>query len=162
LGTTADDLSLSEYAASVQGLTTAQMLETGEIPRLDLSLELAVHHSCLEAAESGLLLSAHDCSDGGIAVTLAEGCFSSLGREAVGAEIEIEGELDDTTLLFSESPSRIVISFEPTALPEVKAIAERHGAPFMLIGSAGGSELRISVNGKEIIRSSVSRLEEEW
>ena len=162
LGTTADDLSLSEYAASVEGLTTTQLLETGEIPRLDLSLELAVQHACLEAAESGLLLSAHDCSDGGIAVTLAEGCFSSLGREAVGAEIEIEGELDDTTLLFSESPSRIVISFEPTALPDVKAIAERHGAPFMLIGSAGGSELRISANGKEVIRSSVSRLEEEW
>ena len=162
LGTTADDLSLSEYAATVEGLTTAQLLETGKIPRLDLSLELTVQHACLEAAEAGLLLSAHDCSDGGIAVSLAEGCFSSLGREAVGAEIEIEGDLDDTTLLFSESPSRIVISFEPTALPEVKAIAERHGAPFMLIGSAGGSELKISANGKEVIRSSVSRLEEEW
>ena len=162
LGNTADDLSLSEYAASVQGLTTAQLLENGEIPRLNLDLELAVQHACLEAAETGLLLSAHDCSDGGIAVTLAESCFSSLGRNAIGAEIELDGELDNTTLLFSESPSRIVISFEPSALPEVKAIAERHGSPFVLIGSAGGNELRVSANGKEVLRSSVAVLEEAW
>jgi len=162
LGTTTDDLSFSEYAVTVEGLTTAQLLESGEIPRLNMDLELAVQHSCLEATEAGLLLSAHDCSDGGIAVTLAESCFSSLGRDAIGAEIELDGELDNATLLFSESPSRIVISFEPTALPEVKAIAERHGSPFVLIGSAGGNELTISVNAKEIIRSSVALLEEAW
>jgi len=74
----------------------------------------------------------------------------------------LDGELDNTTLLFSESPSRIVISFEPSALPEVKAIAERHGSPFVLIGSAGGNELRVSANGKEVLRSSVAVLEEAW
>jgi phosphoribosylformylglycinamidine synthase len=127
-----------------------------------MDLELAVQRTCLEAAESGLLLSAHDCSDGGIAVTLAECCFSSLGRDAVGAAIELDGELDDTTLLFSESPSRIVVTFEPSVLPDVKAIAERHGSPFVLIGSAGGTDLTISTNGKEVIRSSVASLEEAW
>jgi phosphoribosylformylglycinamidine synthase subunit PurL len=162
LGTTADDLSLSEYAASIEGLTTSQLLDDGEVPRFNMELELAVQRACLEAAESGLLLSAHDCSDGGIAVTLAECCFSSLGRDAVGAAIELDGELDDPTLLFSESPSRIVVSFEPTALPEVKEIAERHGSPFVLIGSAGGTNLTISTNGKEVISSSVARLEESW
>ena len=162
LGTTADDLSLSEYAATVEGLSTAQLLELGEVPRLDLNLELAVQKTCLEAAESGLLLSAHDCSDGGLAVTLSESCFSSLGREAVGAAIELDGALSETALLFSESPSRIVVSFEPLVLPEVKAIAERNGCPFSLIGSAGGTELTISVNGKEAIRSSVALLEDTW
>ena len=162
LGITADDLSLSEYAASIEGLTTSQLLDNGEVPRLNMDLELAVQRTCLEAAESGLLLSAHDCSDGGIAVTLAECCFSSLGRDAVGAAIELDGELDDTTLLFSESPSRIVVTFEPSVLPDVKAIAERHGSPFVLIGSAGGTDLTISTNGKKVISSSVASLEEAW
>jgi hypothetical protein len=54
------------------------------------------------------------------------------------------------------------VSFEPTALPEVKEIAERHGSPFVLIGSAGGTNLTISTNGKEVISSSVARLEESW
>ena len=68
--------------------------------------------ACLEAAEAGLLISAHDCSDGGLAVTLAESCFSSLGRDAIGADVDLKGELGPTALLFSESPSRIVISFD--------------------------------------------------
>ena len=69
--------------------------------RIDLDRELAVQKACLEAAEAGLLLSAHDCSDGGLAVTLAESCFSSLGRDAIGAEIDLEGEIGPTALLFS-------------------------------------------------------------
>ena len=162
LGTTADDLSLSEYAASVEGLNTSELLDNGEVPRLNLDLELAVQRACLEAAESGLLLSAHDCSDGGISIALAECCFSSLGRDAIGAEIELDGDLDDRTLLFSESPSRIVVSFEPSVLPDVKEIAERHGCPFALIGSAGGTSLTISANGKEVISSSVAHLEVAW
>jgi phosphoribosylformylglycinamidine synthase II len=162
LGTTADDLSLSEYVATVEGLSTSELIESGEVPLLDLKLELAVQQACLEAAEAGLLLSAHDCSDGGLAVTLAESCFSSLGRDAVGAAIELDGALSDTALLFSESPSRIVVSFEPAVLPEIKAIAERHGCPFSLIGSVGGPQLAISANGKELIKSSVAVLEETW
>ncbi len=78
LGTTADDLSISEYANSVAGPST----EEGEtnVPRLDLDLELKVQRVCLQAAEAGLLKSAHDCSDGGIAVALAESCFSSVSH----------------------------------------------------------------------------------
>src|SRR5688500_10685889 len=79
LGTTQDDLSMSEYAVSVVGVTTAEIAAAGKVPELDMERELAVQKACLEAAEGGLLLSAHDCSDGGLAVTLAESCFSSLG-----------------------------------------------------------------------------------
>ncbi|HKR22783.1 MAG TPA: phosphoribosylformylglycinamidine synthase subunit PurL, partial [Pyrinomonadaceae bacterium] len=111
LGTTQDDLSMSEYAVSVGGATTAEIVAAGQVPKLDLERERAVQNACLQAAEAGLLVSAHDCSDGGLAVALAECCFSSLGREAIGAQVNIEGSLNATSLLFSESPSRIIISF---------------------------------------------------
>ncbi len=73
---------MSEYAVSVAGVTTAEIAAAGKVPELDLERELAVQKACLEAAEAGLLLSAHDCSDGGLAVALAESCFSSLGTRS--------------------------------------------------------------------------------
>src|SRR5258707_7738608 len=85
LGTSEDDLSMSEYAVTVQGFSTAEITTQGKVPRLDLDRELAVQQVCLKAAEAGLLRSSHDCSDGGLAVALAECCFSSLLRDGVGA-----------------------------------------------------------------------------
>src|SRR6185503_8405621 len=113
LGTTQEDLSMSEYAVSIKGVTTREIAATGKVPALDMDRELAVQKACLAAAEAGLLLSAHDCSDGGLAVALAESCFSSHGREAIGADVNLEGALGPTSQLFSESPSRIIISFDP-------------------------------------------------
>ena len=97
LGTTHDDLSMSEFAVSVAGVTTGEIAAAGKVPTLDLDRELAVQKTCLAAAEAGLLLSAHDCSDGGLAVALAEWCFSSLGREAIGAEVNLDGALESNS-----------------------------------------------------------------
>jgi phosphoribosylformylglycinamidine synthase len=132
------------------------------VPKLDLDRELAVQKACLETAEAGLLLSAHDCSDGGLAVTLAESCFSSLGRDAIGAEVELKGEIGPTALLFSESPSRIAISFDAADTSTVQDIAERNSAPFAIIGRVGGSDLKITVDGTEVVVKNVSELEEVW
>jgi phosphoribosylformylglycinamidine synthase len=132
------------------------------VPKLDLDLELAVQKACLEAAEAGLLLSAHDCSDGGLAVTLAESCFSSLGRDAIGAEIDLKGEIGPTAMLFSESPSRIVISFDTTETSAIQEIAERNNAPFGIIGRVGGKQLTIDVNGEEAVGIEVSQIEAIW
>ncbi len=160
LGTTADDLSISEYANSVAGPST----EGGEakVPRLDLDLELKVQQVCLEAAETGQLQSAHDCSDGGIAVALAESCFSSLNRAGIGADVEMEGSLPATTLLFSESPSRIVISFAESAREAIEDIARRRDCPFAILGRVSGSRLHITTAGATIIDSAVERLENTW
>src|SRR6185503_10804919 len=117
----------------------------------DLERELSVQKACLEAAEAGLLVSAHDCSDGGLAVALAESSFSSLGREAIGGEVDLEGTLGPTTLLFSESPSRIVVTFGAAEAGAVQEIAERNNAPFAIIGRVGGTRLTINVNGSEAI-----------
>src|SRR6185436_2836877 len=125
LGTTADDLSISEYAATIDGCSTEEMIAGGAVPVLDLKIECAVQKVCLESAETGLLASAHDCSDGGLAVALAECCFSSLNRGAVGAEISISDTFAPPAALFSESPSRIVVSFHAAAAAEVEKIAAR-------------------------------------
>ena len=132
------------------------------VPKLDLDRELAVQKACIEAAEAGLLLSAHDCSDGGLGVTLAESCFSSLGREAIGVDVDLHGDIGPTGLLFSESPSRIVISFDAADAHTVQEIAERNNAPFAIIGRVGGDDLKITVDGAEVVAASLSKLEEVW
>jgi phosphoribosylformylglycinamidine synthase II len=162
LGTTRDDLSNSEYAVTVGRLTTAEIVASGAVPDLDLTRELAIQKACLQAAERGLLAAAHDCADGGLAITLAELSFSSLGRDAIGADVELTGPLSTIAHLFSESPSRIVVSFDPAATDEVRAIAQNNNAPFTILGQVGGTELRIAVNGHKAIAASVADLETTW
>jgi phosphoribosylformylglycinamidine synthase len=162
LGVTNDDLSASEYAVTVAGVTTAEIVAGGKVPTLDLDLEIGVQQACLEAADAGLLHSAHDCSDGGLAVALAESCFSSLGREAIGARFEMEATLSPASLLFSESPSRIIVTFSPAVADQVRQIAERHNAPFDVIGQVGGNRLGITVNLREVVNVAVSDLEAAW
>jgi phosphoribosylformylglycinamidine synthase subunit PurL len=162
LGTTRDDLSMSEFAVSIAGVTTAEITAAGKVPELDLAREVAVQKVCIEAAEAGLLSSAHDCSDGGLAVALAEWCFSSLGRDAIGAHVNLEGTLGPTALLFSESPSRIVMTFNAADAAAVEEIARRNNAPFAILGRVGGAQLRIEVNGQEVLVKDVSELEEVW
>jgi phosphoribosylformylglycinamidine synthase len=162
LGVTEDDLTNSEYAVSVAGVSIADIVASGNVPQLDLARELAVQQTCLEAAEAGLLASAHDCADGGLAVALAESCFSSLGKEAIGAEINLTGTLNTTTLLFSESPSRIIISFDRSALDSIRQICATHNVPLELLGEVSGTELHISVNQTSTINAAVADLESTW
>jgi phosphoribosylformylglycinamidine synthase len=162
LGATHDDLSISEYAVSVAGMTSSEIIASGEVPQLDLQRELAVQKACLAAAEAGLLLAAHDCSDGGLAVALAEMCFSSLGRDAVGAVVDLTAALDATSVLFSESPSRILVSFSPTDTAAIEEIVRSNNVPFAILGRTGGTCLTIDVNGQEAIYAEVSDLESAW
>jgi len=161
LGTTNDDLSVSEYARTIAGLSTADMIETGNVPQLDLDLEKRVQDTCLALAEERLLSSAHDCSDGGLAVALAESCFSSLDRKVIGADIEVEaGELSSEALLFGESPSRIIVSFKPENMERIKELAG--DCPFEVIGKIGGSDLNIKIGAEAAINVPVAELENAW
>jgi phosphoribosylformylglycinamidine synthase len=166
LGVTHEDLSISEYANSVSSPTVSESREVGiadaRVPVLDLELEQAVQAACLRAGEAGLMRSAHDCSDGGLAVALAECCFSSLNRTATGADVEIPGEHDPATRLFSETPSRIIISFTEADRPEIERIAAEAGCPMTLMGKVGGDRLRIESNGEELISVRVAELERAW
>ncbi|HEX8636021.1 MAG TPA: phosphoribosylformylglycinamidine synthase subunit PurL, partial [Pyrinomonadaceae bacterium] len=154
LGTTRDDLSISEYAATIRRRTTAEMLQAGRLATIDLKLEQAVQSTCLQAAEENLLRSAHDCSDGGLSVALAESCFSTLNRPSIGAQLnlclsDLSGAAENAaaTYLFGETPSRIVISFKESEGDRIAEIAEQLNCPFVLLGRVGGEELRITFNG---------------
>jgi phosphoribosylformylglycinamidine synthase II len=166
LGTTADDLSLSEYAAVVDGLSTEELTANGVVPKIDLQAERAVQNVCLEAAEAGLLASAHDCSDGGLAVALAECSFSSLNRAAIGAEITLPGSLFGSlpaaSMLFSESPSRIIVSFPASSRAALEIIAGREKCPFTVIGYVGGNSLQVKLGEEETISAEVSAMENVW
>jgi phosphoribosylformylglycinamidine (FGAM) synthase-like enzyme len=162
LGVTNDDLSISEYAATIEGRTTDEMIGAGRVPVLDLERERAVQETCLLAAEAGLLRSAHDCSDGGLAVALVECCFSSLNREAIGADVDLAGTLQIPARLYSESPSRIIVSFDEASLGSMEEIAARTNCPLAILGRTGGDHLNIKANGEEVVNLSIAELEAAW
>ncbi|HKQ75105.1 MAG TPA: phosphoribosylformylglycinamidine synthase subunit PurL [Blastocatellia bacterium] len=162
LGATHDDLGASELLSVVAGEAS------GAVPRLDLEAERAVQKACLSAIQAGLVRSAHDCSDGGLAVALAESCFSSYGRGAIGARIdltehaELSGVDDLVTLLFAESPSRIILSVKPENAAAVIEIADQAGAACAAIGETGGSSLRFMRSGQPLLEADVAMLERAW
>lgn len=162
LGETKDDLAASEYAQTILGLTTDELIENGEVPELDLDLEVKVQQTCLNLADALLINSAHDCSDGGLAVAISEQCFSSLNRQAVGAEIELSNNenLSVESLLFGETPSRIIITFAPENAEKVKEIAGN--CSFVIIGKVSGAELKVKINDEEKVSASVAELENAW
>ena len=155
-----DSLSASEYAYTVLGISTEEMIANSRVPTIDLALEKQVQDTCLNLANAGLLKSAHDCSEGGLAVAIAESCFSSLGRDAVGASIEVRSNgLSNEALLFGESPSRIVISLAEENLDAVRdAVRE---CPFEVLGSVGGEKLTVGI-AEVSFSASVSELESIW
>ncbi len=161
IGETRNDLAASEYAQTILGLSTAQFIENGVSPIIDLAQEKLVQEILLKLNDQCLISSAHDCSDGGLAVAIAECCFSSLGRKAIGAEINIESNnLSAESLLFGETPSRIVISFAAENRERVRSnIAQ---CPLEVIGRVGGDCLGISVNSETIITSPIGDLETVW
>ncbi len=162
LGTTRDDFSLSEYAAVIEGRSAEEPISQARVPLLDLKTELAVQTACLRAAEAGFLRSAHDCSDGGLAVALAECCFSSLNGPPFGADIDVTGEYDIATRLFSETPSRIIVSFDESSLGDIEEIGAAASCPMTLLGTVGSDRLRIESDGEEVIQLDVAEMENAW
>jgi phosphoribosylformylglycinamidine synthase II len=162
IGESRGDLAASEYAHTVLGRTSAEVIELGCCPQVDLRSEHRLHDILLDLASKCLLRSAHDCSDGGLAVAIAECCFSSLNRDAVGAKIDLarHERLDADELLFGETPSRVVISFAPDSLECVRETVK--AVPFEVIGKVAGKDLKISINGAEQLSSPVAELENLW
>jgi len=161
LGATHNDLAASEFAQTVVGINTIDIVANGVVPQVDLNVEKRLHDILLTLSDNCLLSSAHDCSDGGLAVAIAECCFSSLGKRAIGAEIELKSkDLSAEAVLFGETPSRIVVSLSEANLDKVRELAGAH--PFEVIGRVGGSELSISLPGNASFSCSVSELQDAW
>ena len=123
----------SEYLREMHALVAGR-------PGIDLDLEARVQAACLEAIQQGALRSAHDCSHGGLAVTLAECCIEGgIGLDASGSETQ--GRLD--AALFGEGQSRIVVSCAAADSDRLRRIAERHRVRLTPLGRAGGERLLI-------------------
>jgi phosphoribosylformylglycinamidine synthase len=155
LGETHEEVGGSEYLKVVHGTVD------GRPPRLDWDAEAAVQELVRGAAKRGLLRSAHDLSDGGLGVGLAECLFGPLG-ETMGAKVALETPRRADGLLFSESQSRILVSVAPDRAGELQALAEERGVPLSRLGVTGGDDLSIRVNGMKAIHRPVAELREIW
>jgi phosphoribosylformylglycinamidine synthase subunit PurL len=152
-GETKAELGGSELQYAVLGKTE------GRPPAIDLALEKKVLDGVLSAIQGGLVASAHDLSEGGLAVALAESCISGGG---LGAVVNVETALRADHALFSESQSRILLSAKPEQAGALKALLAERGITHAELGTVGGSSLTINVNGKAGIASPVEQLEKVW
>ena len=152
VGETKAELGGSELQYVLQGAAA------GRPPEIDLATEKKVLDAVLGAIQKGLVASAHDLSEGGIAVAVAESCIS--GR--LGAEVALTSDLRADHLLFSESQSRILLSAKPEQAAALQAWLTEQGVVHAQIGNVKGSSLTISVNGKAGIQAPVQQLEKVW
>jgi phosphoribosylformylglycinamidine synthase subunit PurL len=158
LGVNTDEVGGSEYLDVVFGK------QAGAPPRLDTAREIAVGSACRELVRAKLARSAHDCSEGGLAVALAECCIQAArpGHVSVGATIKLDDALRADLLLFAEAPSRIVLSFAAERESEVRAIAAKHDAPFAVIGATGGKRLQVFQGANRLVDLGVDELAAAW
>jgi phosphoribosylformylglycinamidine synthase len=133
----------------------------GKPPVLDRKHEKRVQDFCWELIQKGFISSAHDCSEGGLAIAVAESCFS-YGGQTLGATLTLESTLRNDTLLFGETQSRIIISFPEKQTKEIEDLAMAFPADYSLIGKVGGSHFTVTVNGKEVIKQEINFLKEIW
>ncbi len=139
LGATREDIGGTEY------LRVVHHREQGEPPYLNLETEKALHACTLKLIRDGLIQSAHDCSDGGLAVALVECCVSTP-THPLGAVVRLAGQtIRRDALLFGESQSRVVLSVKADAVEKVLAVAQAMGVPAVKIGTVGGERLIIDV-----------------
>jgi len=137
LGETKEELGGSEYLCHVHKLTR------GPIPELDIEFESKLQANLLKLIRQGNLKSAHDCSDGGLAVALAECCISNR-EQFVGAQVSLGDSVRPDCLLFGESQSRVIISCEQKHAHEILDECQSAGISAAIIGTTGGDRLRIS------------------
>ncbi|MFN3681365.1 MAG: phosphoribosylformylglycinamidine synthase subunit PurL [Nitrospira sp.] len=160
LGTTREELGGSEY------LKILHNREQGVPPFLSLEAERALHDCVLNLIREGQVQSAHDCSDGGVAVALAESCLSGPGRR-LGATVRLtRGRLRKDAVLFGESQSRVLVSAKPAHRRAILDAAEAHAVPAAVIGTVGGDRLVIALADERsddtVINLSLSTLYDRW
>jgi phosphoribosylformylglycinamidine synthase len=158
LGPDAVSLGGSEYLWALHGRLA------GRLAPLDLEVERRVQAAVRAAVGAGLVTSAHDCAEGGLAVALAESCVAGprAGATAVGCEATVETgrRLDET--LYGEGPSRVVVAVEPARRREFEALMAESAIPWRWIGTTGGERLSVRAAGRTVIDVPVDRLEHAW
>ncbi len=158
LGENKADLSGSEYLYLVHNQKKGN-------PRIDIEMEKAVQEACLEAIDSGIINSAHDCSEGGLGVTLAESCITN-GKKMLGAVIKLDElknkDIRADEILFGEAPSRIVVSLNRNKLRALEEILKRHSVPYQILGNVSGQRLIVEYGEETIIDLPLKTLSDAW
>lgn len=152
LGETRGELGGSEFQAVVHGVTE------GRPPQLDLDVEKKLLDAVLGAIQGGLVRSAHDLAEGGLAVALAESCISG----GLGAQVDFNTDLRSDVALFSESQSRILLSASADQAEKLVDFIATRGVPVQKIGQVGGRELAVRVNGTSALNKPVEALKQVW
>jgi phosphoribosylformylglycinamidine synthase len=143
----------SEYAKELLGTIW------GFPPALELEKEAELQHCLIETVQAGLVDSAHDISDGGLAVAMAECGFRNL----IGARLEVSSsDLPAECVLFGEDASRVVISCDPKNVHRIQQIAGQHGISAEKLGETVPDTLEIAMDGKQVVSASVSDLRQAW
>jgi phosphoribosylformylglycinamidine synthase len=137
VGTTKNELGGSEYIKEIHGLVS------GNAPSIDLDFEKRLQHFILEAIKNDLVKSAHDISEGGLAVALAECCFGDR-ENLVGAKISLKLDLRADALYFGESQSRVILSIAPVSKGSLTRLAASMNIPLSFIGEVMGDRLQIN------------------
>jgi phosphoribosylformylglycinamidine synthase II len=148
----------SEYAKTIHGIVA------GSPPAIDLDAEKRLIECLVKLASEKVVLSAHDVSDGGLAVTLAECCFH---RKGLSAQVEIRSEPARERgsvefALFGERGGRAVVSLTPASLASVRAIAAQYGVEVESIGTVSHGEFRIQYNGTPVIHGDIDSFRKIW
>ena len=157
---TSDRRSENDLLGGSRYLKVCHGLKIGPPPYVDLADEIKVQNAVRDLIREGLVRSAHDCSEGGLAVALAESCFNP--ERLCGAEIALNaGDTPATTALFNEAQSRILISIAPENLDNALARLREREVPFQQLGKVGGYELQIRI-GKQSFRWRVAEIYDNW
>jgi phosphoribosylformylglycinamidine synthase len=154
LGETLEELGGSEY------LQVLHDRKDGRAPEISLAREKAVQEVCLRAIEAGWVKSAHDPSEGGLAVCAAECAFHSAS--GIGCDLELGGDMRADALLFGESQSRILLTASPERAASIVGWAAELGAPARIIGRTGGTRIRIRRDGRALVDLPVAEARAVW
>jgi phosphoribosylformylglycinamidine synthase len=132
----------------------------GTLAPLDLETERRVQRAVRAAVSAGLVSAAHDCSEGGVAVALAEGCVT--GRELIGCEATLAAGARADLVLFGEGPSRVVVAVEAARAREFEGLMAESAIPWRWMGTTGGERLVIRVGTDKLIDVDTAQLEQAW
>ena len=155
-----DRRSQNELLGGSRYMKVCHGLKIGPPPHVDLAHEIKVQDAVRDLIRESLVQSAHDCSEGGLAVALAESCFNP--DRLLGADIALNaGDTPAATVLFDESQSRILISVTPENLDKAIAMLRERDVPFQQLGKVGGDELQIRIN-EQTFRWRVAEIYDDW
>ena len=156
IGDTKDELGGSEYSEYIHKFIG------GKCPAVDFSESKKNMNSVLDIIENELIKSAHDCSKGGLTIAISELCMINQ----IGCNVSLEkipGEkLDSDKILFSESHSRYLVTFENRNLEKLEEILKKHNVSYSLIGEFTGDSILFSSDSKSIIDLSVDKAQKTW